>query len=178
MALPDVDTQESSGRIRSSGRHWGATCHMLEGKAAALPIGGWLSDNGVVYTSCLSAVPPAIPRLGTASVTQRTLPYHTLSVSITASFVCHSFHTKALHQRLPVWPPVAATATGMLPHTPVQVDVAKLDYHHYLPIFFDGIRETQEPYRFLAVKVRMDVSLCVVFCVMATAQLVRSKLVP
>jgi hypothetical protein len=25
-----------------------------------------------------------------------------------------------------------------------------LDYHHYLPIFFDGIRETQEPYRFLA----------------------------
>ena len=35
-----------------------------------------------------------------------------------------------------------------------QVNVAKLDYHHYLPIFFDGIRETQEPYRFLAVKVR------------------------
>jgi hypothetical protein len=35
----------------------------------------------------------------------------------------------------------------------VQVDVSKLDYHHYLPIFFDGIRETQEPYRFLAVKV-------------------------
>lgn len=32
------------------------------------------------------------------------------------------------------------------------MDVAKLDYHHYLPIFFDGIRETQEPYRFLAVK--------------------------
>ena len=49
----------------------------------------------------------------------------------------------------------------MLPHTAVQVDVAKLDYHHYLPIFFDGIRETQEPYRFLAVKVRLDVSECV-----------------
>jgi hypothetical protein len=32
------------------------------------------------------------------------------------------------------------------------VDIEKLDYHHYLPIFFDGIRETQEPYRFLAVK--------------------------
>jgi hypothetical protein len=27
------------------------------------------------------------------------------------------------------------------------VEVEKLDYHHYLPIFFDGIRETQEPYR-------------------------------
>ncbi len=33
-----------------------------------------------------------------------------------------------------------------------QVEIEKLDYHHYLPIFFDGIRETQEPYRFLAVK--------------------------
>eukprot|EP00798_Chlamydomonas_sp_ICE-L_P011043 gene11043-18648_t len=33
-----------------------------------------------------------------------------------------------------------------------KVDIEKLDYHHYLPIFFDGIRETQEPYRFLSVK--------------------------
>jgi len=33
------------------------------------------------------------------------------------------------------------------------VDLDKLDYHHYLPLFFDGIRETQEPYRFLAVQV-------------------------
>lgn len=35
---------------------------------------------------------------------------------------------------------------------PAQVDVSKLDYHHYLPIFFDGVRETQQPYKFLAVK--------------------------
>mmetsp|Transcript_9079 Transcript_9079/g.17764 ORF Transcript_9079/g.17764 Transcript_9079/m.17764 type:complete len:245 (-) Transcript_9079:563-1297(-) len=28
--------------------------------------------------------------------------------------------------------------------------VAQLDYHHYLPIFFDGIREQKEPYKFLA----------------------------
>lgn len=28
----------------------------------------------------------------------------------------------------------------------------QLDYHHYLPIFFDGIREKEDPYRFLAVK--------------------------
>lgn len=34
----------------------------------------------------------------------------------------------------------------------LQVDVSKLDYHHYLPIFFDGVRETQQPYKFLAVK--------------------------
>lgn len=28
--------------------------------------------------------------------------------------------------------------------------MTKLDYHHYLPIFFDGLRENEEPYRFLA----------------------------
>ena len=33
-----------------------------------------------------------------------------------------------------------------------KVDLDKLDYHHYLPIMFDGIREKEEPYRFLAVK--------------------------
>jgi hypothetical protein len=33
-----------------------------------------------------------------------------------------------------------------------KVDVEKLDYHHYLPIFFDGLRELEDPYRFLAVQ--------------------------
>lgn len=33
-----------------------------------------------------------------------------------------------------------------------KVEPEKLDYHHYLPIFFDGIREKEEPYRFLAVE--------------------------
>ncbi len=38
-----------------------------------------------------------------------------------------------------------------------------MDYHHYLPIFLDGIRETQEPYRFLAVKGVEDLlKVCVV----------------
>lgn len=32
------------------------------------------------------------------------------------------------------------------------VDLTQLDYHHYLPIFFEGIREKTEPYRFLAVQ--------------------------
>jgi len=32
------------------------------------------------------------------------------------------------------------------------VDIEKLDYHHYLPIFFDGLREKEDPYRFLAVQ--------------------------
>ena len=33
-----------------------------------------------------------------------------------------------------------------------KVDIEKLDYHHYLPIFFDGLRETEEPYSFLALE--------------------------
>jgi hypothetical protein len=32
------------------------------------------------------------------------------------------------------------------------VEIQQLDYHHYLPIFFEGIREKQDPYRFLAVQ--------------------------
>lgn len=37
-------------------------------------------------------------------------------------------------------------------HRKVQwkVDFEKLDFHHYLPIFFDGLREEEEPYKFLA----------------------------
>jgi len=37
-----------------------------------------------------------------------------------------------------------------------KVDVDKLDYHHYLPIFFDGLREKEDPYRFLAVQGAYD----------------------
>merc|ERR1712157_651341 len=37
-----------------------------------------------------------------------------------------------------------------------KVDVEKLDYHHYLPIFFDGLREKEDPYRFLAVQGTYD----------------------
>jgi len=33
-----------------------------------------------------------------------------------------------------------------------KVDIEKLDYHHYLPIFFDGLREKEDPYRFLSVQ--------------------------
>ena len=33
-----------------------------------------------------------------------------------------------------------------------KVEIQQLDYHHYLPIFFEGIREKFDPYRFLAVQ--------------------------
>ena len=39
-----------------------------------------------------------------------------------------------------------------------QVDLDTVDFHHYLPIFFDGIREKQELHRFLAVQVSLDAS--------------------
>lgn len=37
-----------------------------------------------------------------------------------------------------------------------KVDVAKLDYHHYLPIFFDGIRELEQPFTFVALQGSLD----------------------
>ena len=30
-------------------------------------------------------------------------------------------------------------------------DASLLDYHHYLPIFIDGLREKIDPYRYLAI---------------------------
>ncbi|AIO02075.1 hypothetical protein LPMP_344550 [Leishmania panamensis] len=37
-----------------------------------------------------------------------------------------------------------------------KVDVSKLDYHHYLPIFFDGLRELEEPFSFVSYQGSMD----------------------
>ena len=31
-----------------------------------------------------------------------------------------------------------------------RVDLLELDYHHYLPLFTSGLREVEEPYRFIA----------------------------
>merc|ERR1711892_202568 len=31
-----------------------------------------------------------------------------------------------------------------------KVEIEKLDYHHYLPLFFDGLCETTHPYEFFA----------------------------
>jgi hypothetical protein len=39
------------------------------------------------------------------------------------------------------------------------VDIDKLDYHHYLPILVDGLREKEEPYRFLAIQVHSHLLL-------------------
>jgi hypothetical protein len=48
--------------------------------------------------------------------------------------------------------PIQVTHSGTANRIHWKVEVDKLDYHHYLPIFFDGIREKEDPYRFLAVE--------------------------
>lgn len=37
-----------------------------------------------------------------------------------------------------------------------QVDIAKLDYAHYLPLFMEGLRDLDEPYHFLALNGTLD----------------------
>lgn len=48
--------------------------------------------------------------------------------------------------------PIAVHHSGTSNRIAWKVDIEKLDYHHYLPIFFDGLREKEDPYRFLAVE--------------------------
>ncbi|KAH9076309.1 hypothetical protein Ae201684P_012795 [Aphanomyces euteiches] len=37
-----------------------------------------------------------------------------------------------------------------------QVDITQIDYTHYLPLFFEGLREIDEPYKFLALNGTLD----------------------
>lgn len=46
--------------------------------------------------------------------------------------------------------PVQVDHGGVSNRIQWKVQIEKLDFHHYLPIFFDGLRETEEPYAFLA----------------------------
>lgn len=34
----------------------------------------------------------------------------------------------------------------------LKVDISQLDYHHYLPMFFEGLGETEDPYKLFAQK--------------------------
>lgn len=52
--------------------------------------------------------------------------------------------------------PIAIEHSGAGNRIQWKVDIEKLDYHHYLPIFFDGLREKEEPYRFLAIQGTFD----------------------
>lgn len=48
--------------------------------------------------------------------------------------------------------PVSVDHAGSKASVRWHVDPSQLDFHHYLPVFFDGVRERQDPYRFLAVR--------------------------
>ena len=37
-----------------------------------------------------------------------------------------------------------------------KIEIDKLDFHHYLPLFFSGLRELEQPYEFLAYEGVMD----------------------
>lgn len=39
---------------------------------------------------------------------------------------------------------------GAKRHINWRVDISMLDYHHYLPVFFEGLREMNEPMKFIA----------------------------
>ncbi|EKX46860.1 hypothetical protein GUITHDRAFT_49760, partial [Guillardia theta CCMP2712] len=52
--------------------------------------------------------------------------------------------------------PIAVEHSGAGNRIQWKVDIEKLDYHHYLPIFVDGLREKEEPYRFLAIQGTFD----------------------
>ena len=46
--------------------------------------------------------------------------------------------------------PVQIDHNGVHNHIAWKVEIEKLDFHHYLPIFFDGLREVEQPYAFLS----------------------------
>ncbi|RHY31185.1 hypothetical protein DYB32_003697 [Aphanomyces invadans] len=52
-----------------------------------------------------------------------------------------------------------------------KVDITKLDFHHYLPIFFDGLREVEEPYAFLSEQAVWGVLSRLILNVVATDNL-------
>ena len=49
--------------------------------------------------------------------------------------------------------PIQVDHGGVANRLAWKVEIQKLDFHHYLPIFFDGLRENEEPFRFLAEEV-------------------------
>lgn len=46
--------------------------------------------------------------------------------------------------------PIQVDHGGVANRLAWKVEIQKLDFHHYLPIFFDGLRETELPYAFVA----------------------------
>ncbi|XP_076289870.1 parkin coregulated gene protein homolog [Lasioglossum baleicum] len=45
--------------------------------------------------------------------------------------------------------PITLETDSYGPKISWKVEIENLDFHHYLPLFFDGVTETEEPYKFL-----------------------------
>lgn len=45
--------------------------------------------------------------------------------------------------------PIQLDHGGVVNRLAWKVEISKLDFHHYLPIFFDGLREVEQPYAFI-----------------------------
>lgn len=93
-----------------------------------------------------------------------------------ANMTCKGFTVKSLLKNAVVQPPPAVGAFSERPSKPTafrkfylrgdfpialehdtkgnkiawKVEIEKLDYHHYLPLFFDGLCETEHPFEFFA----------------------------
>lgn len=52
--------------------------------------------------------------------------------------------------------PVQIDHGGVCNRLAWKVEIQKLDFHHYLPIFFDGLREEEQPYAFVAEQAVLD----------------------
>lgn len=52
--------------------------------------------------------------------------------------------------------PIQVDHGGVANRLAWKVEIQKLDFHHYLPIFFDGLREQELPYAFVAEQGVMD----------------------
>jgi len=52
--------------------------------------------------------------------------------------------------------PIQLDHGGVVNRLAWKVEIQKLDFHHYLPIFFDGLREVDLPYAFVAEQGVMD----------------------
>lgn len=48
--------------------------------------------------------------------------------------------------------PIVCSFSGAVRGIQWKVSLDLLDYHHYLPVFFEGLRETEDPCKFLADK--------------------------
>ncbi|KAG9403778.1 hypothetical protein AC1031_005274 [Aphanomyces cochlioides] len=52
--------------------------------------------------------------------------------------------------------PLRVNFSGAVRKVQWQVDITQIDYTHYLPLFFEGLREVDEPYKFLALNGTLD----------------------